>query len=238
MLLTLNVGQGMEQAGMKTGKQAQDKTVMIATGNAAVAGHYQRVLENIYTVTAETSLDAALENARHRSPSLLILDPALAGAELDTTIADIVNHHPGMRLIIIEQEGNGELDQYTLFKAGVHGFCQPDITVALLEKAVQLVLEGEYWIQRKLITQVISEIARDGDTVVSRPDGPDDTLISSLTPRELQVARMVHLGGNNKMIARELDISERTVKAHLSAIFRKLDIENRLHLALFFSGKM
>ena len=40
------------------------------------------------------------------------------------------------------------------------------------------------------------------------------------------------------MIARELDISERTVKAHLSAIFRKLDIENRLHLALFFSGKM
>ena len=46
---------------------------------------------------------------------------------------------------------------------------------------------------------------------------------------------MVHRGGNNKSIARTLDISERTVKAHLSAIFRKLDIENRLHLALFFS---
>jgi len=46
---------------------------------------------------------------------------------------------------------------------------------------------------------------------------------------------MVHLGGNNKVIARELDISERTVKAHLSAIFRKLDVENRLHLALFFN---
>jgi len=46
---------------------------------------------------------------------------------------------------------------------------------------------------------------------------------------------MVHLGGNNKVIARELDISERTVKAHLSAVFRKLNIENRLHLALFFN---
>jgi DNA-binding NarL/FixJ family response regulator len=46
---------------------------------------------------------------------------------------------------------------------------------------------------------------------------------------------MVHLGGNNKIIARELDISERTVKAHLSAIFRKLEIENRLHLALLFN---
>ena len=60
--------------------------------------------------------------------------------------------------------------------------------------------------------------------------------LKRLTPRELQVAQMVHLGGNNKMIARELDISERTVKAHLSAIFRKLKIENRLHLALYFSN--
>ncbi len=46
---------------------------------------------------------------------------------------------------------------------------------------------------------------------------------------------MVYKGGNNKTIARELDISERTVKAHLSAIFRKLEIENRLNLALYFS---
>jgi DNA-binding NarL/FixJ family response regulator len=46
---------------------------------------------------------------------------------------------------------------------------------------------------------------------------------------------MVHLGGNNKTIARELAISERTVKAHLSAIFRKLNIQNRLHLALFLN---
>ena len=60
------------------------------------------------------------------------------------------------------------------------------------------------------------------------------SVIDCLTPRELQVARMVHKGGNNKTIARKLDISERTVKAHLSSIFRKLNIENRLHLAIFF----
>jgi len=46
---------------------------------------------------------------------------------------------------------------------------------------------------------------------------------------------MVHKGNNNKNIARMLDISERTVKAHLSAIFRKLNIDNRLQLALFFN---
>jgi DNA-binding NarL/FixJ family response regulator len=223
---------------MKTGKHQDRKTVMISTGNASLAGHYTRILEKDYQITVTRSLDAALEQAGQQQPALLVFDPALAESDLDAAVSGILTTCPGIRLIIVEYDGGEDIDQYALFKAGVHGFCSHDISTALLDKAVQLVLEGEYWIQRKLITQVISEIARDVDTIVTRPDGPDDSLISTLTPREMQVARMVHLGGNNKMIARELDISERTVKAHLSAIFRKLDIQNRLHLALFFSGKM
>lgn len=223
---------------MKTGKQEDRKTVMITTGNASLAGHYTRILEKDYRVNVTHSLDAALGQLAQQRPELLVLDPALVESDLDAVVSKILTIQPGIRLIVVESGGGKTVDQYALFKAGVHGFCNHDISSALLDKAVQLVLEGEYWIQRKLITQVISEIARDVDTIVTRPDGPDDSLISMLTPRELQVARMVHLGGNNKMIARELDISERTVKAHLSAIFRKLDIENRLHLALLFSGKM
>lgn len=223
---------------MKTGKQQDRKTVMISTGNASLAGHYTRILEKDYRVNVTHSLDAALEQVAQQQPALLVLDPALVKSDLDAVVSTILTTRSGIRLIVVESVGDEAIDQYTLFKAGVHGFCSHDISAVLLDKAVQLVLEGEYWIQRKLITQVISEIARDMDTIVSRPDGPDDSLISMLTPRELQVARMVHLGGNNKMIARELDISERTVKAHLSAIFRKLDIENRLHLALLFSGKV
>ena len=223
---------------MKTGTQPDRKTVMISTGNASLAGHYMRTLEKDYQVIVTASLDTQQQQSGHQQPSLLVFDPASIETDLETAVAGILTNYPAIRLIIVENDTGSHIDQYSLFKAGVHGFCRHDISATLLEKAVQLVLEGEYWIQRKLITQVISEIARGGDTIVSSPDGPDDSLINTLTPRELQVARMVHLGGNNKMIARELDISERTVKAHLSAIFRKLDIENRLHLALFFSGKV
>ena len=88
---------------------------------------------------------------------------------------------------------------------------------------------------RQLITKLIGELARDSSTGTHTLSFAGNSSIEHLTPRERQVAEMVHGGGNNKAIARELDISERTVKAHLSAIFRKLDIENRLHLALFFS---
>ena len=58
---------------------------------------------------------------------------------------------------------------------------------------------------------------------------------SRLTQRQEEVFRILISGASNKEIARRLDISERTVKAHLSAIFRKLNIANRLHLALFFN---
>jgi DNA-binding NarL/FixJ family response regulator len=57
-----------------------------------------------------------------------------------------------------------------------------------------------------------------------------------LTPRERDIARLVSNGACNKNIARELNISERTVKAHLTTIFQKLGIADRLHLALYVSG--
>ena len=219
------------------GKAQEQKTVIISTGDASLGDHYCSILDKFYPVTVFASLEETLAHTRDARPALLVLDPRLVEQDLNDSVADILRNNAGIRLIVIEGDADGDIDQHSLFKTGVHGFCKQDISAALLCKAVQLVLEGEYWIQRKLITQVISELARDASTITSRPDGPDDSLINTLTPRELQVARMVHMGGNNKMIARELDISERPVKAHLSAIFRKLDIENRLHLALYFSGR-
>ena len=221
---------------MKTGTGQERKAIVIVTGDSSLAGYYGSILEEDYEVTVTGLLPDSSGQPGERA-ALLIIDPQQIDGDLNDSISTVLTNNPGTRLIMVEGTGKRRIDQHALFKTGVHGFCKSNISTALLNKAVQLVLDGEYWIQRKLITRVISELAKEADTIVSRPDSPDDSLISTLTPRELQVARMVHMGGNNKMIARELDISERTVKAHLSAIFRKLDIENRLHLALFFSNK-
>lgn len=213
--------------------KAGETRVFVQTGDAQVAAHFSTALGNDYDVVVDTALTVDDPDTQH----LVILDPQSVGGELGEYVSGLLDQHANRRVMLIEDGAARTFDQYTMFRLGVHGFCHTDIAANLLAKAVQVILEGEYWIPRKLITQVISEIASDADGVVSSPDGPEDSLISTLTPRELQVARMVHMGGNNKMIARELDISERTVKAHLSAIFRKLDIENRLHLALYFSSR-
>jgi DNA-binding NarL/FixJ family response regulator len=168
-------------------------------------------------------------------PDLILIDPRFFPEPIDGTITEINDTYDALRIIIIENQSDRQVDQYALFKAGAHGFCKENISDALLNRAVQMVCEGEYWIQRKLIAKMINDLAKEMTDSHSPGSRDDNAVIDALTPRELEVAKMVRLGGNNKMIARELDISERTVKAHLSAIFRKLEVQNRLHLALYFS---
>jgi DNA-binding NarL/FixJ family response regulator len=211
------------------------KRILVASADSGLVMRFSTALELNYKVIKWTGSNSGYEIFKTENPDLVLIDPEFFPDSISDTVTRIAESYHALRIIIIENQSDRQVDQYALFKAGAHGFCKENISDALLNRAVQLVCEGEYWIQRKLIAKMINDLAREmNDSHISAPrDG--NAVIDALTPRELEVARMVRLGGNNKMIARKLDISERTVKAHLSAIFRKLEIQNRLHLALYFS---
>ncbi|UCC57176.1 MAG: response regulator transcription factor [Gammaproteobacteria bacterium] len=202
--------------------------ILVVCQDDAIANRFAQVLHEEYTVNIATTWDESMESINRHQHQVLMLDPALLKESTAAAIEETCLASPDTRIIIIETPSSPDINQVELFKHGVHGFCRGDIAPELLLKAMQAVCSGELWLQRSLITQVIDELARIRTPGAGRK-------VKCLTPRELEVAEMVHKGGNNKTIARKLDISERTVKAHLSAIFRKLDIENRLHLALFFN---
>ena len=209
--------------------------ILVVTADTALAGHFIDILEDGFVLEVLTEAAAACTTIATTHPHLVMLDPALFEEALSETITKILDQTPHTRIIVLEGTTGMPVDQMSLFKTGAHGFCAIDIHTDLLIKAAHAVCNGEIWVPRKLITRLVGELARENSSAIRKPVNLDNKSVALLTPRELQVARMVHLGGNNKLIARELDISERTVKAHLSAIFRKLKIENRLHLALFFS---
>ena len=208
--------------------KADNDEILVVCRGSNIAARFSTDLGDNYSVGYAASWSGTLESISRHSYQLLMLDPALIPVSGDNAIDELVVASPDTRIIILETADSPGIDQVELFKQGVHGFCDSEITPDLLLKAVTAVCRGELWLQRNLITRVIDELARGRTPAASNK-------VKCLTPRELEVARMVHKGGNNKIIARQLDISERTVKAHLSAIFRKLDIENRLHLALFFN---
>ena len=210
-------------------------SILIASGNTILATQYTEILADEFSTSVMDQAATTCDCIAETHPHLVILDPSLFNESLPETIGKILKTTPHTRIIVLKGTTETPVDETLLFKAGVHGFCDIEIVPDLLIKAAHAVCHGEIWVPRQLITQLIGELARENSSDARKFSRSGAESVAHLTPRELQVAKMVHLGGNNKVIARELDISERTVKAHLSAVFRKLNIENRLHLALFFN---
>ena len=100
-----------------------------------------------------------------------------------------------------------------------------------------MVQHGEVWVGSRVATWPLEEpplVRGQPRTPMGTPNGS----LGSLTSREREVARLVGGGARNKEIASALHITEATVKAHLTAVFRKLALSDRLHLGLLVAGRM
>lgn len=115
--------------------------------------------------------------------------------------------------------------------AGCAGYCHAYADAATLRQVEQVVRAGHVWIGAALMQKLIQTAHRAAPTQAS----PEDWS-TGLTAREKQVALLAAKGASNQGIASDCDISERTVKAHLSAVFDKLGISDRLQLALKVHG--
>lgn len=111
-------------------------------------------------------------------------------------------------------------------RLGARGLVLKESATALLLKAIRSVMQGHYWFGHDHVPDLIEALRR---LSAPRPHSPAETL----TSRELRVIAAVVDGGTNRDIARELGMSEQTVKNHLSHIFDKLGVSSRLELALY-----
>lgn len=130
-----------------------------------------------------------------------------------------------------------EQKQIEVLVRGAAGYCEEAEASKLLKRAVDSILKGDIWIRRSLVPKVIGVLTGYRQAQFSHQSVPVNAdemvkMLDSLSARETEVANMIRQGENNKRIALAMNISERTVKAHLSSIFRKLDVDDRLRLAL------
>lgn len=115
-------------------------------------------------------------------------------------------------------------------EAGASGYVHYLAVPKTLVQVAQVVAAGGMWLGADLMRQLVLATARSLPPVVAPTAG-----LSLLTSREKAVAELVAAGKSNKEIARDLDITERTVKAHLGAAFEKLQVRDRLQLVLAIS---
>jgi len=166
-----------------------------------------------------------------RQPELLLLDLKLPGLRRLKNLPLVLELSPATRVIVCssvpsEAEGIGAL------QAGAMGYCNTQITPELLTQAIAVVQRGEVWVGRKLIMSLIKRLAV---APAAAPVAAKQSL-ADLTTREQEIADLVGEGINNREIAARLGITERTVKAHLGAVFDKTGASDRLQLALIVNG--
>ena len=118
--------------------------------------------------------------------------------------------------------------------AGVAGYCNGHAAPVVLRQVAATVLGGGVWVGQWLLQRLLAGVAR----VAARKFTPPElsAWASGLTGREIEVARAAASGASNKEIANRLNITERTVKAHLGSVFDKLKLRDRLQLSLLVNG--
>ncbi len=166
------------------------------------------------------------------TPGVVIVDVGLLGPRGAAEVAALQRLSPASRFILASRDPV-EREGLAAFRAGARGYCHRDIDPALLPKAVEVVQKGEIWAARGLVARLIEELGAQ-----KRRNGRADhgARLGGLTRREREIAELVAAGSANKEVASRLGVTERTVKAHLTAIFRKLGLTDRLRLALYLNG--
>lgn len=175
-------------------------------------------------------------------PAVAMLDVALLGMQGAASLPALRRLSPDTRFIVLGEFASDD-EEIAIFKAGARACCDPGIATDLLARAIDAVLRGEVWIRRALTARLLDETAgRDGASPLARAararrvTRARGLTLAGLTAREREVATLVARGESNKRIAQQLSITERTVKAHLTEVFRKAGVDDRVKLALLISG--
>lgn len=141
----------------------------------------------------------------------------------------------GIKVIAMTRDESPEQARRAI-ATGASGYVHYLAVPSLLQQVAQAVKEGGMWLGADLMRQLMTlAVQVPPAPVLAKTVNPK---LALLTPRELAVAEAVAAGKTNKEAARLLDITERTVKAHLGAVFEKLGVRDRLQLALTVAGKV
>ncbi|MBR1904306.1 MAG: response regulator transcription factor [Alphaproteobacteria bacterium] len=191
------------------------------------------ILEKEYAgaqiVTAANYTDIFNKLAEHKDFDLIITDLAMPGANWLDALKKIHNDCPEVPIIIISAVFERSILQKT-FDIGVSGYISKAFPNSLIISAINLVLAGGVYIPQELLRENMTGAPEQINLLLDNQETDDnkDAEAKILTPRQMDVLNCLAKGMPNKLIARELGLSEGTVKIHITLILRALEVGNRL----------
>lgn len=161
-------------------------------------------------------------------PDLVLLDLNLPGASGFSALVHVRAQYPLIPILVVSAHEETSIIQRAIAH-GAMGYIPKSAHPSLIGEAIRHVLEGEIWLPSNFPPNMNFDPRAADETALAER-------IQSLTPQQFRVLMMVAEGLLNKQIAYELDVSEATIKAHVTAIFRKLGVQNRTQAVLAISA--
>ena len=210
--------------------------ILLVTRDADVANRCRRAVSAEHQLEVVDAAAHIATKLRTLTPVAVILDSEALTAPIEHEVARIVGLVGSARVIVMNPVFSEE-EEISLLKAGVKGCCRRGIDPESLQQVLSVANSGGVWVTRTLVPRLVSELRRYAQAArPAVPKKPDERL-KLLTQRERDIVTLIVSGASNKEVGEALDISERTVKGHLSNIFQKLDVPDRLKLVLYVNGE-
>ena len=172
--------------------------------------------------------ESLLTQAQQRQPDIVLLDQALAHSDEMEILHTLASAEKPVRTLLFGSDMQ-KSDVLRVLQWGARGVILKSSTTQMLMDGIHKVFDGQYWVGEESVVSLV-EATRDlSSSAGSRTLRPR----FGLTPRELEIISTVVSGYSNSDIASNFALSEHTVKHHLSRVFDKLGVSNRLELALF-----
>jgi DNA-binding NarL/FixJ family response regulator len=215
----------------QTGGSREPIRVLVVDDHALFRRGLQMVLEqedDIEVVGEAGDGSEAVDKAADAIPDIVLMDvrmPKRGGIDACTAIKDAV---PSCKIIMLTISDE-EADLYDAIKAGASGYLLKEISIEEVATAIRAVNEGQSLISPSMASKLLTEFA----SMIKRGDERQQLPTPRLTDREMEVLKLVAKGMNNRDIAKQLFISENTVKNHIRNILEKLQLHSRMEAVVY-----
>ncbi len=169
----------------------------------------------------------ALAVAAREQPDVILYDLVLNGHESTDVLPELLAVAGRARVLVVTGARAPELHRQAI-RLGAKGLIFKEDTSDTLLQAIEKVHAGEVWLDPAMITGLLDELSPN-----NKHKDPEEAKIASLSPREREVIALIGEGLRNKEIGKRLFISETTVRHHLTSIFNKLSVSERLELVIY-----